>query len=297
MTTPATNGFRLKRILLPVDLAAPSEAAIVHAHWWARRFGAVLDFLYVVDEGDSVDAQTATDVDGERGLEAEVRDLNQLVERLVPEYAPQCQVLVRRGRAAPTIASIAASTEADLIVMGSHGRTRVGRWVLGSVVAEVLREAVIPVLIVRDPTGALDRGTFIVAVDFSDASEAALRYAGQLAADCGASLCLVHALPIGEHHSAGHAIMRETATKALEDVLQRDVPSTVRSRVHVEMGMGAAATTIAHYAEAERASLIVMGGHGQSGWTAGLLGSVTNRVIHETTVPVLVVRPVRPAST
>ena len=293
---PASHVLQLRRILLPVDLDEPAEAAIVQAHGWAQRFNAALDVMYVVEAGDSGDAQRVTDAKGDQDLQAVVRDLGQLLERVVPDPVPQRHVLVRRGRAAPTIAHLAASTEADLIVMGSHGRTLVGRWVLGSVATEVLRDAVIPVLIVKAPSGPLDQGTLVVAVDFSDASEAALRYAGQLAADCGASLCLVHALPIGEHQSAGHAIMRETASKALQDLVERHVPSTVGSRVHVEMGMGAAAKAIAHYAVAERASLIVMGGHGRSGWTAGVLGSVTNRVIHETIVPVLVVRPGRPAS-
>lgn len=103
-------------------------------------------------------------------------------------------------------------------------------------------------------------------------------------------------LPVDLAEPAEAAIVRETASKALQDVVERHVPSKVGSRVHVEMGMGAAAKAIAHCAVAERASLIVMGGHGRSGWTSGALGSVADRVIHETTAPVLVVRPGRPAS-
>lgn len=58
---PATHVLRLNRILLPVDLTEPSEAAIAQAHRWAQRFGAALDVLYVLEEDDSGDAQIITD--------------------------------------------------------------------------------------------------------------------------------------------------------------------------------------------------------------------------------------------
>ena len=92
-------------------------------------------------QGDFPDAQRVTDAKGDQGPSSRDSRSESTGRTRVPDHAPQCQVLVRHGRAAPTVAHIAASTEADLIVMGSHGRTLVDRWVLGSVVAEVLRGA------------------------------------------------------------------------------------------------------------------------------------------------------------
>ena len=60
------------------------------------------------------------------------------------------------------------------------------------------------------------------------------------------------------------------------------------------MRMGSPGKMIAHYAEDQRASLLVVGGHGTSGWTRGLLGNVTQQVLHETNLPVLVVRQSEP---
>jgi nucleotide-binding universal stress UspA family protein len=84
--------------------------------------------------------------------------------------------------------------------------------------------------------------------------------------------------------------MREEATKALRELQERHVPPTVTTELHVAMRMDTPANAIAHYAEDQQADLIAMGGHGASGWTRGVLGSVTERVLHETSLPVLVVR-------
>jgi len=269
-----------QRVLVAVDFDPTAPAVLAQASAWAARLGAALVVLHVRTDESASESQ----------LEAASRGLRTLVEGAISGEGPRRDLMVMPGRPGPVISDAAASMAVDLIVLGSHGRGTVGRWVLGSVAAEVLRRADIPVLVVKAPASAIDRGSFVAAVDFSAASEAATRYAGQLAADFAAPLCLLHVLPIGEHRSPGHAVMRETATRSLQELQARGVPATVETSVHVAMHMEAIGTAIAHYAEHQRARLIVMGGHGTSGWTRGMLGSVTERVLHESNRPVLVVR-------
>jgi nucleotide-binding universal stress UspA family protein len=274
---------RFQRILVAVDFDATAESALSHGYAWARHFGAALTVLHVSarDSTDRAETQQAT---------GELKALTETDSGGVPQPA----LLVKRGPAARAIADAAAAMGADLVVMGSHGRGAVGRWVLGTVAAAVLQHTDRPVLLVKAPGDFMTRGTVVAAVDLSEASEAVVRHAAQLAAECGASLYLLHALPIGDHQSPGHQVMQRAATHQLRRLQEQYAPPPVKTSLQVAMRGGAPGTMIARYAEDQRASLLVVGGHGTSGWTRGLLGNVTQRVIHETSLPVLVVRQNEP---
>lgn len=138
---------RIRRILLATDLSGASEAATQQALELARQLGARLLAVSVIDSSAS--------------LPGEARLLRLDQRRAAREAA--AQALVVRGRAAgvsveflvwegepgSSIVDAAASELADLIIVGSHGRGRVGRLLLGSVSEHVVRNAPCPVLVVR----------------------------------------------------------------------------------------------------------------------------------------------------
>lgn len=267
----------VRRILVAVDFDATAESALSHACAWAKHFGAVLTVLHIsaADSKDGSESQQATGA------------LRALTERAVAEGLPQPELLVKMGRADQVIANTAVSLDADLIVLGSHRRSPAARWLLGSVASAVLRLADRPVLLVKTPGTFFAGGTVVAAVDLSEASDAVVRHAARLAADSGASLALVYALPIGDHQSPGHVVMKETATHDLQQLRDRCVTTEVETTLHVAMRMAHPAKMIAHYAEEQRAHLLVVGGHGAS--NRGVIGNVTQAVLHDTDLPVLVV--------
>jgi nucleotide-binding universal stress UspA family protein len=263
-----------------VDFDATAESALSHGRWWARQSGAPLVVVHVRPEA----AREASRAPALR------RELRALVETIIRPDEPQPELVVRTGVAGPEISAAAVATGADLIVVGTHGRGLVGRWVVGSVASAVLRATELPVLLVHGPGDGNRNGPVVAAVDFSDVSAGVVGHAGDLAADRGTSFRLVHVLPIGDHRSPGHVVMREAATRSLRALQEQRVPAGVETDLHVAMRMEAPATAIAHYAQGQGASLIVIGGHGTSGWIRGVLGSVTERLLQETALPVLVVR-------
>jgi len=137
----------IRRILLATDLSSASEGATRQAIDLAHDLDATLLVVSVIDP----------DVRGVAGGRLERMDQR----RHAREEAAQAVVV--RGRAAgvgvsflvwegepgPSIVEAAESEEADLIVVGSHGRGRVGRFMLGSVSDHVIRNASAPVLVVR----------------------------------------------------------------------------------------------------------------------------------------------------
>jgi len=130
----------------------------------------------------------------------------------------------------------------------------------------------------------------LAAVDFSDRSRVALGFAARLARRFDAELHVMHAqdpLLSAAAENRGIDLARET-----EDELRAFIADTWparRCRLHFDVIVGPASTSIAHAAERERADVIVMAAHGMSGAQHVLLGSITEGVLRHSNVSVLVV--------
>ena len=135
----------------------------------------------------------------------------------------------------------------------------------------------------------------LVAVDFSDYSEAALQYATFLAETFGATLTLVHSVEpyvYPEDLSAGFTIEQIDARwiqkqkeklEALRQTIKKGIPATV------VVTMGTPWNRIVGAAKSWNANLIVLGTHGRTGLKHALMGSTAERVVRHATCPVLVV--------
>lgn len=137
-------------ILVPVDFGLPAMRALAHALSWAKLFDAKLTLLHVHPAAASVYLSGSVvpvfTVDSDGADEARAR-LAETEARTQREHANVSAAFVR-GVAWRAIVTAASELACDLIVMGTHGRTGVGRLVLGSVTEQVLRRARAPVLTV-----------------------------------------------------------------------------------------------------------------------------------------------------
>lgn len=133
-------------------------------------------------------------------------------------------------------------------------------------------------------------------IDFSDYSTLALRYASALAIESQAKLVVYHSVPDLAQvatYLEGHYI--RTVTEALitngreklEDYCAKILPDALPRTIKI--GSGNTAEMIVEISKQEGADLIVMGTHGYSGYQRFLLGSVTNKVLHNASIPVLTV--------
>ena len=270
----------IDRILVAVDFDSASAAALVYGRDLALRLGAALTVLHADENGKR---------HGDAATPAEALQI--FVHQTDPDVTEgQCRVVT--GAAAAAVLAESHAPGVGLIVLGSHGRGRIGRMAMGSVAAAVLRTVRTPVLVIKAAAEPFVNGLVCVGVDFSPSSEAALAAAAALAQSADASIAVVHVLPFGEHHSAGHEVLRQEAFDRLEAFRQRLVASADPSQSFVEMvRMSDPASTIVAHATQLGARLIVVGGHGTSGVVEHALGSVAERVLERADVPVLVVKP------
>ncbi|MEL6615625.1 MAG: universal stress protein [Bacteroidota bacterium] len=290
----------IRRILFPTDLSDCAEGAFSHAAFLAERFGASLHVLHVREHPgfpppDWTDALRITpeDIANDLGLplapEADAVDLVEM-EHLETEASDVAAAILHQ----------AAALDADLIVMGTHGRSGIERAVLGSVAESVVRHARCPVFTVR-PTGDRASGggwalrRVLVAVETASPPPPQVAWAASLARAYGARVDLLHTVPISLLTPGSTAAARTARheLRALEDTLLASGVRDVVSRV-VE---GDPADAIVDTARVLGVDLVVVGSHGREGVRRALLGSVSERVIRSAPSPVFVARTARVAST
>ncbi|MDI1435912.1 universal stress protein [Polyangium sorediatum] len=140
-----------QKILVPIDFEETSEHALEHAIELAAKLGAALTVVHVYNlivysfpDGSYLPASEIA----ENVRQAAQRRLDTAVEAQRARGVRLDGVL-REGRSADEICKTAAEISADLIVMGTHGRSPIGRVLLGSVATAVVRHAPVPVMTVR----------------------------------------------------------------------------------------------------------------------------------------------------
>jgi nucleotide-binding universal stress UspA family protein len=138
--------MKLDKILVPLDGSMLAEAALSTACEFAARDGATISLLRAAGgstlTSDPIVAQVTAIREAEEYLAA-------VAKRLADKGATRVETHVWYGPAAVAIVEAAAVQKVDLIVMSTHGRSGLGRLVVGSVAESVLRGTTTPILIVR----------------------------------------------------------------------------------------------------------------------------------------------------
>lgn len=234
------------------------------------------------------------DVDGEEKLKASVSEHTGASDaRLIVAAADDI------GEA---IMTQAQAENVELIVMRSRRRPHRAA-LLGSTAESVCRNAPCPVLVMHNDedehvSNQLKR--VLVAYDFSDYSELALKYGLSIAQEHQAEVHLLHVLPsrsVNEPEIAWYPVGGESAYHTAARRLQRVVPSEVHLWCDVKTAVseGHAYREILHYAEKNEIDLISVGAHGAGFGMRALFGSNVDRVLRQAPCPVLVARPLRPS--
>lgn len=146
---------RFERILVATDFSPASDAALEHARTLARQFGSSLNLVHVFEDPFTSGAFVG---DGTVMMPMDLREalLESAGAQLADRHAAHAEALpgsstdLLIGSGAKSIVEHAQTTHADLIVMGTHGRTGLPHLLLGSVAERVVRTATCPVLTTRE---------------------------------------------------------------------------------------------------------------------------------------------------
>jgi nucleotide-binding universal stress UspA family protein len=198
------------------------------------------------------------------------------------------------GRPAAVLAEVAEG--AELVVVGASGHTALPRMLLGSTAAELAHRCELPVVVVRDGEESPRGGRVVVGVDGSGTSARAIEFAFDFAARHGAELVAVHAwsdLPMDalapvRVWDENMPAIRDQGERLLAESLAGPAERYPNVTVHRTVSFEPPSRALA--AQAEEATLLVVGSHGRGALRRVLLGSVSHAMIYHAPCPVAVVR-------
>jgi nucleotide-binding universal stress UspA family protein len=294
----------IKNVLYATDFSATSEAALPYATAICRRFGSTLHTAHVLSDTSLLMMTGGLDYVGFEALYENAQSLaqeriNQIVDRLgkIPY-----RTYVRHGKVWTNLSDIVANNSIDLIVVGTHGRGGLGRFVLGSVAEDILRHAPCPVLTVgpgvcgrarlREFPGdgelapvELELRRILHATNFTGASLGVAQVAISLAAQFRSQLTMMHVVE-GDSRLG-------TPTESIDDGV-REVREEISKAAlayppDILTEFGSAWYCIVNKAAELEAELIVLGAHSLKG-APHLPWSTVYRVVAHATCPVLTIR-------
>lgn len=319
-----------QRILVPLDGSARAEQALPVAARIARATGGSLLLVQVVSppiEYNEGLAPVAFAIG--QGIEAEMASATRYLQSLADSSTLRgiaTRVEGVFGFPVPHLLAFAEAPGIDLVVLCSHGRTGFARWVMGSVAHALVHQCSVPLLVLRQGTPSSLRmpvdstGSFrtLVPLDGSKLAEAALGPAAHLtAALAGTGQGTLHVSQVVKRYpttvnegfvSELNDEARERARSYLNQVEEHVRPELQKLRlslthsVELESDVASALVNLAEHGtgSAEGASeaigpcdLIAISTHGRAGLERWVMGSVTERLLHTATLPMLIVRPPR----
>jgi nucleotide-binding universal stress UspA family protein len=272
-------------ILVPLDGSKLAEAVLSQVRKVLFRKDAEVILVRAVSvpsgtEGTTPELMESLQIQATWYLEEQAQILH--------EQGVRVRTILRVGDPARVILDAASRTEADLIAMTTHGRSGLRRWAFGSVAERVIRASKVPVLALRSftATGAeaprrdLTLNRILVPISDADLSLNVIEPAIELAQLFGASVRVLHVCEGGACTMPVPQI-----TRAFERFRDAGIG------VEPLMKEGDAAAQVLDACAETESDLIAMTTHGRAGLSRWMLGSVTEKILRASKVPMLIVRP------
>ena len=313
------------RVLVPLDGSQVAEGILPYVTQFAKRMNAGVVLHTSVDPasiyvstmyGPQQESRTDPGVDAasEGHVEADIlrdieSDLN-VVARGLADQGIETDVVATLGQPVEQILTTAEVEKCDLIALATHGRSAVGRGLLGSVTDRVVHLSTLPVLTIsparaeKRPDSEYQIRNVIVPMDGSELGESSLPAVEGLAVAMSLQVHLVLAFDLVEHDwrhryelaLAGIGSSPEQLKAHHKEYLDSVAEGLVSRGLDVktEVLMGPTKPAILEYARESPQDIIVMATHGRSGFRRLLLGSVTEAMVRSSSVPVLIIPPTLP---
>lgn len=291
--TTAKTRIQFRNILFATDFSPAAARAIPYARMIAKHYGANMVALHVAAPMVNPMTQPAA---WPAVLEAEKAQQEEDRKELLNEFAGiPTQGLIEEGDILLNVHSAIQKNHADLAVIGTHGRTGLGKFVLGSVAEEIFRTVSCPVLTVGPHTGTA-HGTeireILFATDLSPESQTAAAHAVSLAQEFQARLVLLHVV---KEPAVGDLVTMTDVKTSSENLLRNYLPADADlwCRPEYIVAEGDAAAQILEIATRRESDLIVLGvrpENGVPGASTHLPIATAHKVVCQAPCPVMTVR-------
>ena len=301
------------QILVPLDGSRFSEQAVAYASGIARRSRGTIHLVRVNVEPVMTAPELVFDQLKTQLWETAQDYVNEQAEQAALRFGVSTQPVLLGGSVVQALSTYVTSAGIDLVVMTTHGRSGLSRMIMGSVADALVHSLAVPIFMVR-PTRVdvqpdeepISGPNIMIPLDGSPQAEQILEPAVELGWHLGARYTLVQVVVPALSETYATAVTSQILNEEFEH--ERDqalaylesVASRMRAvGLHVDTAVishGQTATGILREAGLHEANLIAMTTHGRSGWKRIALGSVASTVLHNTSVPLMLLRSSEPAA-
>ena len=286
----------INRILCPVDFFRASDKAVNYAAGLAAIYDAKVYLLHAVTPTipTAYEFPMNTVAITRSMEEAAAPEMKKLAAKL-KSRGVKAETWIRNGAVHDVIKRAILTVKPDLIAMGTHGRTGINRWFLGSETEWLMRHTPVPVLALS-PKERLREPAFrriLVTTDFSEGTADALEYAFSIAQENESRITLLHVISdIAMDVSRKY---RESIIDGVERKLEGLVPDEAWEwcDIHTKVEVGHPYQLIERTLERDKPDLLVMNIHGKGMLDRALLGSTAERVVRSAKCPVLLIPPMK----
>lgn len=291
--------MEIKELLVPTDFSDNAGHALSYALNLAKRCSAKIHVLHVpvIPTYPLMEAAYATTPDVTRRILAEAQKAVDAVVPRLREEGVEYETAIREGVVHKAINEYALDHQISMVVMGAHGRTSVSKLMYGSVTGRVLKTLPTPTIVVPSRS-AKPPHSIVIAYDFSTAAKRAAETARAIHGLFHGPLFLVHVYvdAWGEYplRNTGVDEATESRKEALRlglnemlDAAASDLFSIDAQSTQTKLVTGDPVDAILTFAQDVGANLICAGTTGKGGIERLLMGSVARRLVHESTLPVL----------
>jgi nucleotide-binding universal stress UspA family protein len=293
-TATARTAVGFRNILFATDFSPAAAHAIPYVKRLAKHYDANLVALHVRPPSVNPMTQPMSWADGETARKQNEELRNELLDTFAGIHTT---ALVEEGDIQSQLRDANQKNNTDLVVIGTRGRTGLGKVLMGSVAEEIFRTVTCPVLTVG-PKSDSSRGAggeireILYATDFASISSAAAAYAVSLAQEYQARLILVHVIP---EPKAGDLVSASEVATAAHELLRKLVPEEALAWCKPEyfVERGNPAERILELARRRESDLIVLGvkpEEGVPGAATHLPIATAHKVVSQAPCPVLTVR-------
>jgi nucleotide-binding universal stress UspA family protein len=289
---------RIQNILCPVDFFPASENAANYAIALAKKYGARLTLLHVVEPISRWAYELPVDTT-ELIKEMTSRSVVELkrVSKRAETARVRVDVLVRTGEVDLEVQSLIDERHLDFVVMGTHGRRGLEKLFMGSVTERLLRKLHVPLLTigkVKTQGVPTDIRQILVTTDFMDGTADAVAYAFSIAKRSRAKVTLLHVLNDIDADVSGR--YRDQLIRTIQQELDALIPPEFRhnGKVAVRVETGRPMRHILPILKKDKIDLIVMNVHGKTLLDRITIGRTAENVVRSADIPVLVVPAMTP---
>jgi nucleotide-binding universal stress UspA family protein len=273
----------MKKIIVPIDFSEHSEYALLAAAKLAKKNGAEVLALHMLEMSDVF--LTKTDSEQQQKAIFFLKLVEQKFETFLDKpYLKDVKVtpIIKHFKVFSELNDVAKENNADLIVMGSHGASGVKEFFVGSNTERVVRYADIPVLVIKNKISNIDFGTVVFVTDFDKSCVKPYQEAMKIFDVLGTKLKLLYVNLPNELFRSSVEIEKKIAEFLMEADGNLDKLNDVGYQADYTVEQG-----VINYSNKVGADLIAIATHGRKGISHFFAGSIGEDIVNHSSLPVI----------